>query len=90
MSPVWKIWILFLLFADVVAAIGLWRGKSWGAWAFLIVALSQLIAYGAFADVFGPQTELLVFHVVTVALFFGWGGRSLLRLPTTRRGERHS
>ncbi|WP_374033268.1 DUF6163 family protein [Bdellovibrio bacteriovorus] len=69
MSFVWKSWILYLLVLDLVAAVGLWQRKSWGTALFLVVAMSQLIAYLGFRNIFGRQDTLIVFHVITLAVF---------------------
>jgi len=67
MNSIWKLWILFLLLFDSVAAPGLWFGKTWGVLIFLMIAILQLIAYVGFRSIFGQQTFLVVFHIVTVA-----------------------
>lgn len=69
MTLVWKVWIVFLLIADAIAAVGLWKVRSWGMATFLSVAGAQLIAYTAFQDVFGEQGFLIGFHLISVAGF---------------------
>lgn len=74
MSLVWQIWIIYLMVIDILAAVGLWRQKSWGILLFLTVAASQLIAYIGFVGIFGRQDSLIVFHVLTLTAyqFFKW------------------
>ena len=69
MDSILKTWIVYLLIGDFVAAVGLWRCKKFGEITFLIIAVSQLIAYGIFESVFGDQTLLIIFHLVTVFLY---------------------
>lgn len=69
LSLVWKIWIIYLMIFDIAAAIGLWQLKKWGTGLFLIVAVSQLVAYIGFADHFGKQYFLIVFHLVTLIIY---------------------
>lgn len=66
MPPVWQYWTLYLVLADALAAVGLITGKSFGVVVLLVVALSQLVAYTVWASVFGQQTVLIVFHVLTL------------------------
>lgn len=70
MSPQWKVWTAYLLIADVIAAIGLWRQATWGIAAFLVISLSQLVAYLGFRSIFGDQTFLIFFHLVTLLIYF--------------------
>lgn len=70
MSPIWKAWIIFLIVFDPIAALGLWTRRWWGVATFLIVAISQLIAYVGFTSVFGSQPFLIMFHCITLIIFF--------------------
>lgn len=79
MSLTWRIWIIYLVIFDAIAAIGLWRRTKWGIAAFLLIALSQLIAYLAFQSIFGEQTFLIVFHLATLLAFL-----ALKVLPSLR------
>jgi hypothetical protein len=70
MNLTWKLWILFLLIADLLAAIGLWKLKQWGVYLFLLIATTQIIAYYGFFETIKNQNFLLVFHVLTVTSYF--------------------
>ncbi|HEY8271434.1 MAG TPA: AbiV family abortive infection protein [Pseudobdellovibrionaceae bacterium] len=74
MDSIWKTWILFLAAADLAAAVGLWRGKRFGEILFVLVAVCQLFAYLCFKSFFGNQTFLVIFHFVTLAVYFGFRG----------------
>jgi hypothetical protein len=80
LPPGWKAWILYLLVFDLIAAIGLWLGRTWGIATFVLIALSQLVAYLGFPAYFGKQTFLIAFHLVTLS-----GAALLLRCRDARR-----
>lgn len=69
LSKTWQVWIVYLLIFDLFAAIGLWRGRTWVIGLFLLIAISQLMAYTGFQNVFGDQTFLIVFHLSTLTVF---------------------
>ena len=69
MKMVWKIWIIYLTLADATASYGLIRNRIFGEILFLVVAFSQLVAYTIFAHIFGPQTLLIIFHLLTVGIY---------------------
>ncbi len=75
MDLVWRIWIVFLCLADFAASFGLWKNRSWGIYLFFLIAVSQIVAYVGFKTIFGDQQPLIVFHLITLALFFILGGR---------------
>ena len=68
MSSTWRIWTIFLIVFDFIAAIGMWRQQTWGVAAFIIVATVQLVAYLGFMDVFGSQWLLITIHIITLNL----------------------
>lgn len=69
MDLTWQTWILYLFAFDLVASIGLWKQKAWGVALFLLISISQLIAYVGFASKFGNQLPLVIFHFLTIAIF---------------------
>ncbi len=69
MDLVWRAWIVYLLVADSAASVGLWRQKRWGVALFLVVAVSQIIAYTGFTGVFGNQLFLVLFHLTTLGFY---------------------
>ncbi|OFZ38269.1 MAG: hypothetical protein A2504_17850 [Bdellovibrionales bacterium RIFOXYD12_FULL_39_22] len=84
MGMIWKVWIVFLLVGDTFVSVSLWRQKLYGEIAFLTIGFSQLIAYTVFRSYFGNQTELIIFHMVTISVYallkFEWGKRILRSL----------
>ncbi|MBS1968828.1 MAG: hypothetical protein JSU04_00885 [Bdellovibrionales bacterium] len=71
LSTGWKFWIIYLGLMDLAAAVGLWFQHTGGIVLFLIVAISQLIAYIGFRNYFGDQISLIYFHLGTLAIYFG-------------------
>ena len=69
MTSIWKIWTVFLIIADAIAAVGLWKGKLIGECAFLLVAITQLLVYSVFLSYFGNQQELILFHSITICIY---------------------
>lgn len=69
MNTIWKSWIIYLLVFDTLAAIGLFRKRIWSEFLFLFIALSQLVAYTMFKDIFGDQDFLITFHWVCIILY---------------------
>ena len=74
----WKIGDVAYGLLDTAAVIGLWLRTPWGVGCFLLGAVSQLILYGAFPQLFAFTEEhrqalssLIVTHLVTLAVFFG-------------------
>lgn len=85
MNTIWQAWILFLIAGDFIAAGGLWFDKAWGIIAFHVVAIAQLVAYIGFRDVFGDQTFLIVFHVVTLLAYHFLRGLRLVKQARSPR-----
>ena len=55
---------------DLVSAIGLWLGVSWGVVIWIFRILTQTVMHTAFADVFGRRPYEIVFFVLTVGVYF--------------------
>lgn len=70
MDSTWQMWIIYLTIGDAVAYWGLWRFKKYGEFTFLLIAASQLIVYGFFKNIFGDQTFLILFHTLTLVVYF--------------------
>ena len=70
LSNIWKFWIIFLLIADTFAAVALWKQKTVGEYVFLFVAGIQLVVYSFFTNHFGNQRLLIIFHLLTVSIYF--------------------
>ena len=77
MPLAWKLGDIGYTILDTVVAIGLWRKALWGIGGFFLAALSQLILYLGFPDLFAFTDEhrqalhgLVTTHVVTLGVFF--------------------
>jgi hypothetical protein len=64
----WKYWTVFLIVGDSLAGVGLLIGRRFGEIAWLLVAISQLVAYLGFSEHFGEQGILIWFHVFTLSI----------------------
>jgi len=71
MKPFFKLWIVYLFLADGFSVYGLFKSKIYGEVLFLIIAISQMIAYIFFKHYFGAQDFLIGFHLTTVLLYAG-------------------
>lgn len=70
MSAVWKIWIVYLTVLDFFAAVLLLYRPLVGVFLFHTVAISQLYAYLVHEDFFGRQDFLVIFHVLTLTIYW--------------------
>jgi len=68
MNLAWRVWVVYLLIADAIAALGLWRRRQYGEYAFLFVSASQAIVYLT-SDLFGNQNVLASFHSVCLCVY---------------------
>ena len=66
----WKVATVYFAVLDLVAAVGLWLGVSWGTVMWLLAALSQLAMFMVFSGIFGFDIALVVFHVTTIIGYF--------------------
>ncbi len=69
MDGVWRLWIIYLMLFDFLVAIFLWKEKLLGQVFFIIVAVSQVIAYTQFVSIFHDQKLLIYFHLTTLFIF---------------------
>ncbi len=74
----WQIGDIVYAIIDTLAVIGLWNKTAWGIGFFLVAAISQLILYLGFPDLFAFTPEqkqalwsLIIFHIITISIFFG-------------------
>lgn len=78
MPLTWQIGDVAYALLDTATVIGLWLRTPWGVGCFLLGAVSQLILYGAFPQLFAFTEEhrqalnsLIVMHLVALTVFFG-------------------
>ncbi len=55
---------------DLVSAIGLWLGVSWGVVIWIFRILTQTVMHTAFSDIFGRRPYEIGFFVLTVGIYF--------------------
>lgn len=92
MSTVWKMWIVYLTVLDFLTAALLLRRPILGIILFHTVALSQLYAYLVHEDFFGRQDFLVIFHVLTLTIYWKMTAKEkrLQREHTTPPLEQHT
>ena len=69
MNLPWKVWTIYLFLGDLGAAYGLWNGRRLGVILFIIISISQLFIYSLYSDIFGRQSFLISFHLITLIIF---------------------
>ena len=72
----WKLGDIVYGISDPITVVGLWLNRGWGVAMFIAAALSQLILYLGFPQVFAftlsqqqALTSLIIFHLVTLGIF---------------------
>jgi hypothetical protein len=53
----------------VAAGVGLWLGASWGTVIWLMAALSEVVAFVAFRDLFGTAWPVVGFHIAAMSIY---------------------
>lgn len=53
----------------IAAGVGLWLGASWGTVIWLMAALSEVVAYVAFRDLFGTAWPVVGFHIAAMTIY---------------------
>lgn len=71
MPSEWQAATVYFGVLNMVAAIGLWLGVSWGGVMWLFVALSQIVMHSAFSETFGRRPYEITFYVCMMAIYFG-------------------
>lgn len=66
----WQSMTVYFAVIDLVAAVGLWLGVSWGAVIWLFRILTQVVMHTVFADLFGKRPWEITFFAVTVVIYF--------------------
>lgn len=69
MNATWKVWTVFLMFADAAAAIFLWKGQLFGIRLFQFIALLQIVSYVVLRNIFGNQNFLIIFHLACLVIY---------------------
>jgi Family of unknown function (DUF6163) len=70
MATPWKIGTMHLAVVDLVASVGLWQRVAWGNVVWVYAALSEIAMHTVFIGTFGSDLPIVVFHVVTVTVYF--------------------
>ena len=78
MPSSWKTGNIYLVILDVAVVIGLWKRRPWGVACFVLSAVSRLIVYLGFPDVFAVTEgqklmlrDLISAQIIALTIFFG-------------------
>jgi len=66
----WQTVTAFFAVIDLVAAIGLWLGVSWGVVIWLFRVLTQSVMHTVFSETYGQRPWEISFFLTTVAIYF--------------------
>ena len=70
LTSAWKVAATSLVVLQAVASLGLWGGWRWGVVIWVLVALIEFVMYGLNSSIFGSANILLVFHAVSLMMYF--------------------
>jgi len=63
MTIEWRVSTVYFAVLDLVAAVGLWIGVSWGSVMWMLAALTQVVMFVGLFEIFGFDLGLVVFHL---------------------------
>jgi hypothetical protein len=69
MTTQWQFVTIHLAVVDLVAAVGLWMRVSWGNVLWIYAAVFEIALHTAFAETFGLDLIIVLFHVLALAGF---------------------
>lgn len=69
MAQHWQLVTTILCVLLPVSALGLWTGSSWGVVIWLLAAITELIMYQGFPELFGEGGFRIVFHLICMLVF---------------------
>lgn len=69
MAEHWQLVTTILCVLLPVTALGLWSGSSWGVVIWLLAAITELIMYQGFPELFGEGGMRIVFHIICMMIF---------------------
>jgi len=69
MPVYWQVAVSMLAVFYPFAAIGLWMLASWGPVIWVICAVTEVVMYAGFPDLFGHRFAVIVSHVVVALIY---------------------
>ena len=69
LSLPWQVAAPSLAVLFPVASLGLWLAVSWGPVLYALAAIIQFLMYNLWADIFGANVFVLLFHAVVALLY---------------------
>ena len=77
MAVQWQVATVYFAILMVIAAVGLWFGSGWGVATWLFVAVTELVMYLGFPDLFGEDRWTVGFNIACIVgyiAFARWAG----------------
>lgn len=65
----WQIASVILCVILPIAAVGLWGRFSWGPIVWIMVIATEVVMYFSLPHLFGFNNPVLIFHLITIAIF---------------------
>ncbi len=73
----WQVATVYFAILMVIAAVGLWFGSGWGVATWLFVAVTELVMYLGFSDLFGENNWTVGFNITCIIAYIAfarWAG----------------
>lgn len=81
----WQVAAVTLSVFFPFAAIGLWMLSSWGPVIWFICAVTEIVMYAGFPDLFGSRPLIVVSHIVVALIYAAF--RVVLHLQSRRAAQ---
>ncbi|MCB1478449.1 MAG: DUF6163 family protein [Tepidamorphaceae bacterium] len=73
----WQVVTVYFAVLMVIAAVGLWFASGWGVATWLFVAVTEMVMYLGFPDLFGENWNAITFNaacIIAYIAFARWAG----------------
>ena len=73
----WQVVTVYFAVLMVIAAVGLWFASGWGVATWLFVAVTEMVMYIGFPDLFGEDWWTVGFNAACIIVYIGfarWAG----------------
>ena len=73
----WQVVTVYFAVLMVIAAVGLWFASGWGVATWLFVAVTEMVMYLGFPDLFGEDWSAITFNSVCIVAYIAfarWAG----------------
>lgn len=73
----WQVVTVYFAVLMTIAAVGLWFASGWGVATWLFVAVTEMVMYVGFPDLFGQDWNAVIFNAVCILAYIAfarWAG----------------